>query len=433
MQADMFENRLDTLRDELKFVRTVVRRFSHDRVLVAAASLSYTSLLAIVPLFAIAFSVMMAFPVFDGVTERLLSIILSYAAPHIGGELENYVDTFVSNTSQLTVLGVVWLAVTAIMLLSTIESAFNAIWRVEKSRPFGMRLLAYWTTLTLGPLLMGAGLSFSTAIFAANNFQTLGMDLSFVRETGLRLLPFFFATAGFTILYLALPNRRVGLRYALLGAGVAAVMFELLKSGFGFYLAHAGTFESVYGSLAALPVFLIWMYLVWAVVLFGAIVAAARPEWLASRRAEEFGPLTPARALLRALQVIGRLLQAGRDGETVSEETLLDVTSGDGEGLGTVLSRLEEHGVLARTEADEPVIMRDLDGFSVADLYIALGFGPGAPYRDEDDESRWTEPLADLITAYNTARDETMGVMVKDIVATAQAAETTPRVVRQRP
>lgn len=276
---------------------------------------------------------------------------------------------------------------------------------------------------------MGAGLSFSTAVFAANNFQTLGMDLSFVRETGLRLLPFFFAAAGFTILYLALPNRRVGLRYALLGAGVAAVMFELLKSGFGFYLAHAGTFESVYGSLAALPVFLIWMYLVWAVVLFGAIVAAARPEWLASRRAEEFGPLTPARALLRALQVIGKLLQAGRDGETVSEETLLDVTSGDGEGLGTVLSRLEEHGVLARTEADEPVIMRDLEGFSVADLYIALGFGPGAPYRDGDEETPWTEPLSDLITAYNAARDETMGVMVKDIVTSAQAAEVPPRVV----
>ena len=85
---------------------------------------------------------------------------------------------------------------TAIMLLSTIESAFNAIWRVEKSRPFGMRLLAYWTTLTLGPLLMGAGLSFSTAVFAANNFQTLGFDLSIIRETGLRLLPFIFATAG---------------------------------------------------------------------------------------------------------------------------------------------------------------------------------------------------------------------------------------------
>ncbi|MDG2270371.1 MAG: YihY family inner membrane protein, partial [Alphaproteobacteria bacterium] len=216
------------------------------------------------PLFAIAFSVMMASPVFDGMTAQLLNIVLSYAAPHIGGELENYVDRFVSNTSQLTVLGVIWLAVTAVMLLSTIESAFNAIWRVEKSRPIAMRLLAYWTTLTLGPLLMGAGLSLSTAAFAMNNFQTLGVDLGFLREFGLRLMPFLFAAGGFTILYLALPNRRVKFRYAFLGAAVASVLFETLKSGFGFYLTHAGTFESVYGSLAALPVFLIWMYLVWA-------------------------------------------------------------------------------------------------------------------------------------------------------------------------
>ncbi|MGY8957861.1 MAG: YihY family inner membrane protein, partial [Alphaproteobacteria bacterium] len=371
----MGDHRLDKLRDELTFARTVIRRFSRDRVLVAAASLSYTSLLAIVPLFAIAFSVMMAFPVFDGLTQQLLGIVLSYAAPHIGGELENYVDTFVSNTSQLTALGVIWLAVTAIMLLSTIESAFNAIWRVEKSRPFGMRLLAYWATLTLGPLLMGAGLSFSTALFAVNNFQAVGVDLSIIREFGLRLLPFLFATGGFTILYLALPNRRVGIRYALLGAGVAAVMFELLKSLFGLYLANAGTFESVYGSLATLPVFLIWMYLVWAVVLFGAIVAATRPEWQAAKRAEAFGPLTPSRALLRALQVLGALLHSGRNGEPASEQALLDVTGGDGEGLGTVLARLEQSGVLARTEADNPVIMSDLDGFTVSDLYVALGYG----------------------------------------------------------
>jgi membrane protein len=162
-------------------------------------------------------------------------------------------------------------------------------------------LLAYWATLTLGPLLMGAGLSFSTALFAVNNFQAVGVDLSIILEFGLRLLPFLFAPGGFTILYLALPNRRVGIRYALLGAGVAAVMFELLKSLFGLYLANAGTFGSVYGSLATLPVFLIWMYLVWAVVLFGAIVAATRPEWQAAQRAGAFGPLTPSRALLRAL------------------------------------------------------------------------------------------------------------------------------------
>jgi len=425
----MADIRLDRLHDEFAFARTVVRRFSKDRVLVAAASLSYTSLLAIVPLFAIAFSVMMAFPVFDGMTQKLLSIVLSYMAPHIGGELENYVDRFVTNTSELTVLGVVWLAVTAVMLLSTIESAFNAIWRVEKSRPLGMRLLAYWTTVTLGPLLMGAGLSFSTALFAVHNFQALGVDLSFVREAGLRMLPFLFAVGGFTILYLALPNRRVPFKYAVLGSVVAGVLFELLKAGFGIYVANAGSFRSVYGSLAALPVFLVWMYLAWAVVLFGAIVAATRPEWLSARRAQEFGPLTPARALVRALQVVGKLLEAAGKGETVSEQVLLEVTYGDGAGLGVVLARLEESGVIARTEADAPVVMRDLEGFTVSDLYSALGYGPGAPYRDHDEEPHWTDPVGELVAAYNTARDETLGTPVKDVIARARAAEAKPRVV----
>lgn len=426
----MDRERLSVLQDELQFVRTVVRRFAQDRVLVAAASLSYTSLLAIVPLFAIAFSVMMAFPVFDGMTQQLLSIVLSYTAPHIGGELETYVDRFVSNTSELTTLGVVWLAITAIMLLSTIEAAFNAIWRVEKSRPLGMRLVAYWTTLTLGPLLLGAGISVSTA-FAMNNFMALGLDFGVLRNLGLRLVPFLFALGGFAILYLALPNRRVGVRYALLGAAVATVMFEILKAAFGVYLKNAGTFESVYGSLAALPVFLIWMYLVWAVVLFGAIVAASRPEWLAARRAEDFGPLTPSRALLRALQVIGCLLDAGPSNTAVDETQLLDATGGDGAGLSAVLARLQESGFLARTDSDEPVLVRDLEGITVSDLYVALGYGPGDAYRDEDENPRWTDPLAALVEAYNLARDETMGTPVKDIIAAAGTPEA-PRVVSER-
>lgn len=426
----MHHDRLSMLQDEFHFVRTVVRRFSQDRVLVAAASLSYTSLLAIVPLFAIAFSVMMAFPVFDGMTQQLLSIVLSYTAPHIGGELETYVDRFVSNTSELTTLGVVWLAITAIMLLSTIETAFNAIWRVEKARPLGMRLVAYWTTLTLGPLLLGAGISVSTA-FAVNNFMALGLDFGIVRNFGLRLVPFLFALGGFAILYIALPNRRVGVRYALLGALVATILFEVLKAGFGVYLQNAGTFESVYGSLAALPVFLIWMYLVWAVVLFGAIVAASRPEWLAARRAEDFGPLTPSRALLRALQVLGCLLDSGRANEVVSEARLLEVTGGDGAGLSAVLARLQTAGFVARTDNDDPVLVRDLDGVSLSDLYVALGYGPGVPWRDEDEDPRWTEPLAELVEAYNTARDQTMGTPVKDLIAAARVPDA-PRVVSER-
>ena len=136
-------------------------------------------------------------------------VALSFAAPHTGVDVETYLDRFVANTSNLTVLGVVWLAVTAIMLLSTIESAFNAIWRVDSPRPLMMRLIAYWTTLTLGPLLLGAGLSLSTVFFTTGNLSVLGIEPGVAFGGLARVLPFVFAAIGFTVIYLALPHRRV--------------------------------------------------------------------------------------------------------------------------------------------------------------------------------------------------------------------------------
>ncbi len=177
MRRDQDTNarRRDYVSAEFNFVRAALARFREERGLIIAASLSYTSLLALVPLIAISLSILSAFPAFEDVEDRLIEQALSYVAPHAGVEVQTYLDRFVSNTSNLTALGIVWLAVTAIMLLSTIEAAFNAIWRVDSPRPLMMRLVAYWTTLTLGPLLLGAGLSLSTVIFAAGNFSGSGL------------------------------------------------------------------------------------------------------------------------------------------------------------------------------------------------------------------------------------------------------------------
>jgi membrane protein len=275
----------------------------------------------------------------------------------------------------LTALGIVWLAVTAIMLLSTIEAGFNAIWRVDSPRPLIKRLIAYWTTLTLGPLLLGAGLSLSKVIFAAGNLSSLGIGSAVPLGGLVRVLPFTFAAIGLSVFYLALPHRRVEWRHALLGGVIAALLFEGLKVLFGLYVSQAGTFESVYGSLSALPVFLIWMYLSWAVVLFGAAIAAARPEWRAARMtAAHGGALTPARCLLRALQVIDLLHTTGHAGGTADNDMLLAAAAGDGDALATVMTRLHSAGYIARTDADSAVLIRDLDDFTLHDLYRALGY-----------------------------------------------------------
>lgn len=419
--------RRDIITAEFGFVRAALARFREERGLVIAASLSYTSLLALVPLVAISLSILSAFPAFEEVQGRLLQQALGYVAPHAGADVQTYLDQFVSNTSNLTALGIVWLAVTAIMLLSTIESGFNAIWRVDSPRPLMMRLVAYWTTLTLGPLLLGAGLSLSTVIFASENLSALGIESGMSLNGAVRVIPLIFAAVGLTILYLALPHRRIEWRHALLGGLIAAILFEGLKALFGLYLSRVGTFQSVYGSLSALPVFLIWMYLGWAVVLFGAAIAAARPEWLAARASEEQGgPLTPARCLLRALQVIDVLHTAGQTGGTANNDKLLAAASGDGDGLAMVMMRLHSAGYIARTDADTAVLIRDLDDFSLHDLYQALGFAIDTFDPASASETPWASDLAALLAEADDAGRTVLAQSIRELLS-----KTGPRLVAE--
>ena len=411
--------RRDFISAEFGFARAALTRFGEERGFVIAASLSYTSLLALVPLLAISLSVLSAFPAFDDIEGRLVEQALSYVAPHAGVDVQTYLDRFVANTSNLTALGIVWLAVTAIMLLSTIEAAFNAIWRIDSPRPLMMRLVAYWTTLTLGPLLLGAGLSLSTVIFAAGNFSRLGIESEFAFGGVVRVLPFMFAAIGLAIVYLALPHRRIEWRHALLGGIIAALMFEGLKTLFGLYVSRVGTFQSVYGSLSALPVFLIWMYLGWAVVLFGAAIAAARPEWQAARsQASYSGALTPARCLLRALQVIDLLHTTGRAGGTADNDMLLAAASGDGDALATVMTCLHSAGYIARTDADTAVLIRDLDDFTLHDLYRALGFAIDTFEPGSAADTPWAGELAALLAQAEDAGRNVLDQSVRQLLTT---------------
>ncbi len=421
--------RRDIVAAEFGFARAAIARFREERGLVIAASLSYTSLLALVPLIAISLSILSAFPVFQDVKGKLVAQGLGYVAPHAGGEVQTYLDQFVSNTSNLTALGIVWLAVTAIMLLSTIESGFNAIWRVDSPRSLMMRLVAYWTTLTLGPLLLGAGLSISTVIFAAGNVPTFGLDIGIPLGGAVRVVPLIFAAVGLTVFYLALPHRRIEWRHALLGGLIAALLFEGLKVIFGLYLSRVGTFQSVYGSLSALPVFLIWMYLGWAVVLFGAAIAAARPEWLAARASEEHGgPLTSARCLLRALQVIDLLHTTGQAGGTANNDMLLAAASGDGDALAMLMMRLHNTGYIARTDADTAVLIRDLDDFSLHDLYTALGFAIDTFDPDSASDTPWASDLAALLARADDAGRDVLSQSIRDLLS-----KTGPRLVAETP
>src|SRR3546814_216869 len=262
------------LRNLLPFAAYCGRRFMADGCLRRATGLSYASLLAIVPVLAICFGLLAAFPAFERLRFEAQVYLFQNLVPNAGMEVSDQIATFVENARSMTGIGTLALLVTALLLLSTINGAFNAIWRVTEPRPLMIRLMAYWMILTISPLLLGASLSLTSY-----GFVSAVMEQG-ERAFGLtRLLPFLFAIGGFTLLYAVVPARPVAFRHALAGGVVAGVLFELLKAGFGFYLRQFPSYEAIYGALAAIPIFLVWMYLSWAIMLLGAAVAAAAPEW----------------------------------------------------------------------------------------------------------------------------------------------------------
>lgn len=399
------------------FLRYAVARFFGGGGLSSASALAYTSLLALVPLFAIGLSVMAAFPVFDRVRARFAAEVLDVLVPSSSADIIHHLDAFVANTGQLTAIGVVWLAVTAIMLLSTIENAFNAIWCVKAGRSLTQRLVSYWTVLTLGPLLLGTALSIGPVLFAIAHSAGEGVGLGGTgRFLALVVSPLLTA-AGLAVLYMALPHRPVHWSWAAAGGVVGAVLFELLKRGFGLYIAGAGSYESVYGSLAALPIFLIWMYLAWSVVLFGAVTAAALPEWLAQRhRVDDQSPLTADRQLLRALQALEALLLAGRGGRRIDDDALVAAADGDARGTGAALGALIAAGWVDRTSAGQPVLAHDLEGITVFDVYCALGLGLDSVTIADIADRDWDDRLRDVLGAMLAADRAALAMPVKELL-----------------
>jgi membrane protein len=265
------------LRAGLHFLERVARRFVADRCTRAAAELAFATALAIVPLVAVVVLLFSSFPAFGALVEEARQFVFRHFVPASGEVVSRYIEQFAENAGRLTVWGIAFLFVAAIMLLATIERAFNDIWHAPPRRRRALlRLLAYWAVITLAPLLVGVGLAVSGYLLSREVFAA-GAALGFLRGLLAWGLPVAFEFLGLTLLYTIVPNRPVRLHHALLGAAVAAVLFELAKLGFVFFFTRFATYRLIYGAIAALPVFLIWIYLSWTIVLAGAVLTAELP------------------------------------------------------------------------------------------------------------------------------------------------------------
>lgn len=260
-------------------VAVLWQRFVADRLTLTASSLTFTSMLALVPFFAVVLSVFTAFPAFAHLQEALQQWLIESLIPEsIADNVMGYLTQFAGKASQLGAAGFAGLTVTSVSLMLTIDKTLNQIWRCNTKRPLGQRVLVYWAALTLGPLLLGASLAITSYLATASRGWL--PDLPGGVDLALGLLQFLLMSAALTMLYRYVPNRPVQWRHAAAGAVFVVLGLGLARWGLGLYLSRIPTYSAIYGTFATLPILLLWIYVSWLIVLLGAVIAAYLPSVL---------------------------------------------------------------------------------------------------------------------------------------------------------
>ncbi len=378
------------LKAAAEFFPAVARRFREDRSIQTAGSLTFTSLLAMVSMITVALALTTAFPVFDQAIEALQLYLVEHFLPDATGvdAITTQISSFTQKAGRLTAIGLAFLTVTAIMVMLTIDEALNRIFRVQRRRPLVQRILIYWSVLTLGPLLIGGSLWMTSFLVG----RSLGLlDVDWLTVAALRLVPFVFTCAALAMLYTVVPFRQIQIRHALVGSIVAGAVFELAKRGFGFYIAKVPTYTLIYGAFATVPVFLLWVYVSWVVVLFGATITAMLPGFRGMRAERE---RAPGRDLFDALAVLTALARAQEGGRALGlvrlalQARLLPYV------CERMLERAAALGWTAKTEKGSWVLTRSAATIRVADVYLGFVLDSQAQSGTVETLDPLREPLA---------------------------------------
>ncbi len=409
-------NRIQQLRDILgasrritrlrRFFRLLVGRFIEDQGLLHASSLTYTTLLSLVPLMTVSLAVLYAFPISERIGEEIQGFIFNNFVPASGEVLQDYFQDFSSKASRLSGVGFGFLIIVALMLMGNIDRAFNRIWRTTSQRPFLSKFLVYWAILTLGPVLIGSSMAVTSYLVS----MPVLSDAVGTLDKGhylLRMMPLFASIVGFTLLYSIIPNRHVPIRHAIAGGVLAAVLFEVAKKGFAYYVTQFPTYEAIYGAVAVVPIFLVWVYLSWMITLLGAEFSCV----LGIFRDEETIAGGDSRSdLLLAYRLLEELWKAQHEGEALSPRALsqrlghLSV-----ERIEAILSELKQHHMVLRSDNRRWALARNLAEVTLHDLYRQRPYTLPIP----DDLPRLEDPsslrFAELLNTADARLAETMG------------------------
>ncbi len=274
---DSYKARLaNLLPSSVAFFTYLLKRLTHDRVNVNAGYLAYITLLSIVPMLTVLLSILSKFPVFENVGDVLQEYVIDNFMPASGEAVHVALQAFVANTGKMSAVGGAFLFVAALMLISNIDKNLNYIWRVTDKRRFVFSFSMYWMVLTLGPILVGASIAATSYVTSLQLLENETLSGAF--NLFLRWLPLLLSFCAFLGLYILVPNKKVRFSHGVVGAALAAILFELSKTGFALYITQFPSYQLIYGALAAIPILFVWVYLCWMIVLIGAEVTAALGE-----------------------------------------------------------------------------------------------------------------------------------------------------------
>lgn len=333
----------------LQTLHTFRQRFREERLGLTAGSLTFTTLISLVPLLTVMLAIFTAFPMFSSFQSSLEQYFLkSLIPPNIAKPVLGALTQFAAKANKLGAVGLVALGVTALTLMLTIDRTLNAIWRVQRPRPMAQRVLVYWAALTLGPLLLGGSLTLTSYAVSVGQGYLTAMPARMSAALGsVDIVLLGFAMAG---LFHYVPNTHVRWRHALLGGAFVSIGFSLAKALLAWYVKQVPTYSTLYGAFATVPVFLIWVYLGWVIVLLGAILAANTPSLTGRLHLRPDAPGQPMALALETLRALWCARDAGQRG--LSHLALARELRVDPLQLSPIVDRLQAMDWVGRLEED---------------------------------------------------------------------------------
>ncbi|WIO73398.1 YihY family inner membrane protein [Porticoccaceae bacterium LTM1] len=393
-----------------QFVHHVGTRFFRDGCQERAAALTYMTLFALVPMLTVTFTMLSFIPDFQGMDEKLQSLLFDYFLPEVSHGLQDYINGFMVQARKLSWFGVAILVVTSYMMLVNIEKAFNKIWGTVGRRRGLTSFLLYWAILSLGPLLVGVGLWMNAYLLSyqwlVDEYDTLGLV-----ATLFQVLPLLLTWVVATLLFVAVPNCRVRFRDALLGGLLTTLLFEGLQAVFGVVVAHS-SFRTVYGAFAVVPLFLLWVYMVWTLLLIGAELVRGRETFKAEVQGFHFPNL------VAALLVLYRAYTLQQRGAGVTDRHMLKAGI-DQQHWQSLRNMMLENNLLAVSAKGQYLVTRDLRRVTIAEIVSMFGeqftAQPSAEAAQKLERYDWFRCLSRMLSGTNEHLKPLMHKSVGDL------------------